>query len=63
MQVDLVEPLGSETLIHGHLPDGTELVVKVNGRAPAGESVPVAIQPAFLHVFDGQTGMRIDPVG
>ena len=65
VQVDLVEPLGSETLIHGHLPapDGTELVVKVNGRAPAGESVPVAIQPAFLHVFDGQTGVRIDPVG
>jgi sn-glycerol 3-phosphate transport system ATP-binding protein len=63
VHVDLVEPLGSETLIHGHLPDATELVVKVNGRAPAGEAVPVAIQPAYLHVFDGKTGVRIDPVG
>jgi len=63
--VDLIEPLGSETLVHGHLatPDSTAIVVKVNGRAPAGEILPVAIQPAFLHVFDAETGLRIDPVG
>ena len=59
--VDLIEPLGSETLIHGHLPDDTQMVVKVNGRAPAGETIPVGIQPAFLHVFDRETGLRIDP--
>ena len=65
VQVDLIEPLGSETLIHGHLPtpDETPMVIKVNGRAPAGEIVPVAIQTAFLHVFDRETGLRIDPVG
>ncbi len=63
--VDLVEPLGSETLLHGHLStaDATPIVVKVNGRAPAGEILPVAIQPAFLHVFDAETGLRIDPIG
>jgi sn-glycerol 3-phosphate transport system ATP-binding protein len=65
VQVDLIEPLGSETLIHGHLttPDETAIVVKVNGRAPVGEIVPVGIQPEFLHVFDRETGLRIDPVG
>ncbi len=63
--VDLIEPLGSETLVHGHLAtrDATPMVVKVNGRAPAGEILPVAIQAAFLHVFDPETGLRIDPVG
>ena len=64
IHVDLIEPLGSETLVHGHLapPEKTPMTVKVNGRAPAGETIPVAIQPAFLHVFDRETGLRLDPV-
>ena len=62
VHVDLIEPLGSETLIHGHLPTPgeTPIVVKVNGRAPAGDIVPVTIQTAFLHVFDRETGLRLD---
>lgn len=63
LQVDLVEPLGSETLVHGHLPtpDQTPMVVKVNGHAPGGETIPIGIQPMFLHVFDRESGLRIDP--
>jgi sn-glycerol 3-phosphate transport system ATP-binding protein len=63
--VDLIEPLGSETLVHGHLrtPGQTPIVIKVNGRAPAGETVPIGIQNAFLHVFDHDTGLRIEALG
>jgi sn-glycerol 3-phosphate transport system ATP-binding protein len=62
LHVDLIEPLGSETLVHGHLPtaDETPMVVKVAGRAPAGDIIPVAIQPEFLHVFDQETGLRLE---
>ena len=65
VHVDLIEPLGSETLVHGHLPtpDETPIVVKVSGRAPAGERIPFGIQNAFLHVFDRDTGLRIDALG
>ncbi len=65
LQVDLIEPLGSETLLHGHLPtpDRTPMVAKVNGRAPAGEAIAIGIQIENLHVFDRETGLRIDPLG
>ena len=65
VHVDLIEPLGSETLVHGHLapPGETSLVVKVNGRAPAGETIPVGIQSEFLHIFDRESGLRIDALG
>jgi len=63
--VDLVEPLGSETLVHGHLA-GTEdqsLAVKLNGPAPGGERLGVRLQPEHLHVFDRGSGHRIEPIG
>ncbi|HTU52412.1 MAG TPA: sn-glycerol-3-phosphate ABC transporter ATP-binding protein UgpC [Acetobacteraceae bacterium] len=59
--VDLVEPLGSETLLHGRLADGTGLVVKVAGAAPAGETLHVALPPGELHVFDAGSGSRLEP--
>ena len=36
LRIDLVEPLGSETLVHGRLaaPGETSLVVRLAGRAP-----------------------------
>ncbi|HEY1930790.1 MAG TPA: sn-glycerol-3-phosphate ABC transporter ATP-binding protein UgpC [Acetobacteraceae bacterium] len=64
LDVDLIEPLGSETLVHGHLradPDQV-LVVKLAGRAPEREEVAVALAPAHLHVFDAATGHRLDPI-
>jgi sn-glycerol 3-phosphate transport system ATP-binding protein len=63
LRVDLVEPLGSETLVHGHLPTPakTPMVAKIAGKAPAGEELPVGIQAEFLHVFVRETGLRIDP--
>ncbi|WP_043340877.1 sn-glycerol-3-phosphate ABC transporter ATP-binding protein UgpC [Belnapia moabensis] len=61
MPLDLVEPLGSETVLHGKLPSGEALVVKLAGPAPDAPSLPVAFPAAALHVFDGETGKRLDP--
>ena len=63
LSIDLIEPLGSETLVHGHLTGGEEqsLVVRLAGAAPAGERLTVRPLPAHLHVFDRTSGRRIDP--
>ncbi|CAA9274368.1 MAG: Glycerol-3-phosphate ABC transporter, ATP-binding protein UgpC [uncultured Craurococcus sp.] len=61
LPLDLVEPLGSETVLHGRLPGGEALVVKLAGPAPDAPSLPVALPAAALHVFDGETGKRLDP--
>ncbi len=63
VQIDLVEPLGSETVLIGRLPDGTLLSVKRPGAAEDGESMTVSIPPAHLHVFDAENGLRLDPAG
>ena len=61
MQVDLVEPLGSETLVHGHLADGTKLLVKRPGALPVGEALSVGFPADVLHLFDAGTGRRLIP--
>ena len=60
LTVELVEPLGSETLIHGRLADGTPLLVKQPGAMPVGERLTVALPPQDLHVFDAASGQRLD---
>ena len=61
LRVDLVEPLGSESLVHGRLaaPGETALVVKLAGKAPGDEVLHVAFPPDALHVFDAGTGLRL----
>jgi sn-glycerol 3-phosphate transport system ATP-binding protein len=63
--IDLIEPLGSETLVHGHLTGGEDqsLVMRLAGAAPPGQRLAVHPQPEHLHVFDEITGRRIDPIG
>ncbi len=63
LQVDLIEPLGSETLLIGRLPDGTLFSIKLANAAAGGESMAVRILPEHLQVFDAQTGLRLDPAG
>jgi sn-glycerol 3-phosphate transport system ATP-binding protein len=60
LQIDLLEPLGSETVVIGRLPDGELLSVKLPGAAPAEETLRVAIPAAQIHVFDAATGLRLD---
>jgi sn-glycerol 3-phosphate transport system ATP-binding protein len=62
LTVDLIEPLGSETLLHGRLSDGTPLVVKVAGTVPPLETFAVTLPAAALHVFDSETGHRLTAV-
>jgi sn-glycerol 3-phosphate transport system ATP-binding protein len=58
--VELAEPLGSETVLHGRLADGTALTARVPGAA-AAERLSLAPDPGALHVFDAAGGQRIDP--
>ncbi len=60
--VDLVEALGADTLVHGHIGDASALLtlrLPGNARVVAGDRVPVAISPDDVHVFDGQSGARL----
>ena len=61
LQVELVEPLGSETLVHGRMEDGTALLAKQPGAAAVGDDVLVTLDPDALHIFDHSTGVRVDP--
>jgi sn-glycerol 3-phosphate transport system ATP-binding protein len=59
LAVELVEPLGSETVIHGRLPGGEPLVARLPLAASAiGEVLPVGLPPAAWHVF-GAGGARL----
>jgi sn-glycerol 3-phosphate transport system ATP-binding protein len=61
LRVDLIEPLGSETLVHGRLAAQGEapLVVRLAGKAPEGDVLPVAFPPDAIHVFDAVSGLRL----
>ena len=56
LTVDLVEPLGSETLIHGRIVgrDAEAIVVKVPGAVAPSETVTVSVQADQAHVFDAR---------
>jgi len=60
LSVELAEPLGSETVLHGTLPDGTALTARVPG-VLAADRVTLAPDLAALHVFDAASGRRIEP--
>ena len=64
LALDLAEPLGSETVLHGRLPGGEALTAKLAGFAAAdasgGGSITVLLPPEAWHVFDAGTGRRLD---
>lgn len=62
-QVDLVEELGADTLVHGHLGAiPTPLTVRLPGinKVRAGETLLLAVAPQHLHLFDPATEQRLD---
>jgi sn-glycerol 3-phosphate transport system ATP-binding protein len=61
LRIDLVEPLGSETLVHGHLAATGEpgLVIRLAGKPPEGEVLTIDFPPEQIHVFDAETGQRL----
>jgi sn-glycerol 3-phosphate transport system ATP-binding protein len=62
--VDLIEPLGSETLVHGRVAGSDEtIVVKAAGVIVPSETIMVAVQSQHVHLFDAASGRRVDAVG
>ena len=61
VQVELVEPLGADTLVHG-LVDGISLTARVAGdaRVVSGEQLRLWVPPGRLHLFDTLSGRRLD---
>jgi sn-glycerol 3-phosphate transport system ATP-binding protein len=57
--IDLVEPLGPETLIHGRLPCGQRLTLRRAGGPPKTGMLNIALPEAALHFFNAATGARI----
>ena len=61
-----VETLGADTLAHGRLADvsgeGSEIVARLPGvtRVSQGDRLPLAIQPGMTHLFDAETGKRLE---
>ena len=60
INVELVEPLGGESVLHGRLADGTALTARLAGANHADGPMGVILPLEALHVFDGETGKRLD---
>ena len=61
-EIELAEPLGADTLLHGRFGEARELVTVRQGghiQARPGEKRRFKAEPGHLHVFDSQTGKRI----
>jgi multiple sugar transport system ATP-binding protein len=65
VEVDLVEILGADAYVYGHVSfdDGSskDVIVRGDGRRPParGDTVNVAAKPDHVHVFDSGTGQRL----
>jgi sn-glycerol 3-phosphate transport system ATP-binding protein len=62
IEVGFVEALGADTVVHGRLPDGDTLAVRVDGsRMPrVSDRLGLGIAPHALHLFDTESGRRIE---
>jgi sn-glycerol 3-phosphate transport system ATP-binding protein len=58
-----IEHLGADTLIHGHFgADKTDMTIRLPGISmiKAGDIMPLTITPDKIHLFDAETGRRLD---
>ncbi len=62
MPVELVEVLGADTLVHGPLAGGNQLTIRLPGsfKVSQGDKLKLRISPEKLHIFDRETGMRLN---
>jgi sn-glycerol 3-phosphate transport system ATP-binding protein len=60
VQVELVEPLGADTLVHG-LVDGVSLTARLpaDARVASGDQLRLWVPPERLHLFDAVSGRRL----
>lgn len=62
LNVDYVETLGADTLIHGHFgEDQTKLTIRLQDIhfLETGQRIPISIPSNRIHLFDPQTELRI----
>ena len=65
--VSAIEILGADTLAHGQIgaggPGKSNLIARLPGttRLEVGSKLPLAIDRGAIHLFDHETGRRIDP--
>ncbi|GAW35997.1 sn-glycerol-3-phosphate import ATP-binding protein UgpC [Roseovarius sp. A-2] len=62
LQVQLAEPLGANTLLHGKLPDGTAFTASLAGVhnvGHGGEALRLSVTPEHMHFFDKTTRRRL----
>ncbi len=58
--IDLVEPLGADTLVHGRI-EGTTMIARLPATVHVGEGkLPLRFDPQHRHYFDKATGARIE---
>lgn len=63
LHVDLVEELGADTLVHGHLDSMLNpLIVRLPGinKVQSGETLPLSVAPQHLHIFDPTNEKRLN---
>jgi sn-glycerol 3-phosphate transport system ATP-binding protein len=59
--IDLIEPLGADTLVYGHLgTNGTRIAARLHSSVDArAGKLPLRYRPEQAHYFDAQSGARI----
>ena len=59
-EIDLIEPLGADTLVYGHLAGGTRIAARLHSSVDARTGkLPLRYRPEHVHYFDAQSGVRI----
>ena len=61
--VEVVELLGSEMLVHAGTAGGPSLTIKLANSPAIGDAVRVSFPPHHVHVFDRETGLRLEAAG
>ncbi|HEX5769124.1 MAG TPA: sn-glycerol-3-phosphate import ATP-binding protein UgpC [Burkholderiales bacterium] len=58
--IDLIEPLGADTLVYGHLGSGTRIAARLHSSVDARAGrLALRYRPEHAHYFDAQTGARL----
>jgi sn-glycerol 3-phosphate transport system ATP-binding protein len=61
LTTDLIEPLGSESVVHGKLASGETMALRLPGAPPSAAVLEIAPRTEHLHVFDAESGKRLPP--
>ncbi len=61
MEVDLVEPLGADTLVYGHVGEGARIAARLHSSTAADLGrLPLRYEPGNAHYFDRESGKRLE---